>query len=93
MSPWTDIKVAIVYPVASCYGISTNLTNCTTHSINLTTPHRSTSSSSLQYLYSARVLCLSSGYRGQKGERGQLGLGLPGDPGVTGPPGKNGTLD
>uniref|UniRef100_A0A674NMS1 Uncharacterized protein n=1 Tax=Takifugu rubripes TaxID=31033 RepID=A0A674NMS1_TAKRU len=37
---------------------------------------------------SSRVLCLSSGYRGQKGERGQPGLGLPGDPGDMGPPGK-----
>lgn len=40
-----------------------------------------------------RVLCLSSGYRGQKGERGQLGLGLPGDPGPMGPPGESTALD
>lgn len=37
---------------------------------------------------SCAALCLSSGYRGQKGERGQPGVGLPGDPGHMGPPGR-----
>lgn len=52
----------------------TNLTNCRA------ALHRR--------LFSGKVSCLSPGYRGQKGERGQLGLGLPGDPGQMGPPGK-----
>lgn len=43
-------------------------------------------------LFSDKVSCLSPGYRGQKGERGQLGLGLPGDPGQMGPPGKKNNI-
>lgn len=87
MGLWADIMVAKVYQHVMAF-VLILLNNFTSHSLNMTADRCTLS---WQYLHSPRVLCLSSGYRGQKGERGQLGLGLPGDPGHMGPPGKNST--